>query len=190
MSTLNEEILNCTLCRQFLPHSPKPVIQFSASSKILIAGHAPGIKAHNSGIAFDDASGKRLREWLGVCPSEFYDAENFAILPMGFCYPGKGNSGDLPPRPECADKWREQVLAALSNVQLTIVLGQHAIKYHLPEEKGSLTDTVKNWQTHWPNLLALPHPSPRNNIWLKRNAWFERDVIPALKHQIRQVLKG
>ena len=187
---LLSEIEQCTHCSHKLPFPAKPIIQFTERSKILIAGHAPGIKAHESGIAFNDASGVRLREWLGVSESEFYDADNFAILPMGFCYPGRGKSGDLPPRPECAEKWRESVLAALNNVQLIIVLGQHAIKYHLPDEKGNLTDTVKNWQTHWPNVLPLPHPSPRNNIWLKRNVWFEQDVLPALKHQIRQVLKG
>lgn len=185
---LKQDISECSSCSNVLPFDPRPVVQFDAASKILIAGHAPGKRVHDSGVPFDDASGKRLREWLGVSNTEFYNSINFAILPMGFCYPGKGQSGDLPPRPECAEKWRLKVLSKLKEVQLVIVLGQHAIKYHLPNEKGNLTNTVQNWQAYWPNTIALPHPSPRNNIWLKRNPWFEADVLPILKQRIIRIL--
>lgn len=187
---LRDRITSCTVCAAGLPFAPKPILQFHSDAKILIAGHAPGKKAHESGVPFDDASGKRLREWLGVTETEFYDEKTFAILPMGFCYPGTGKSGDFPPRPECAEKWRESVLSALKGVQLTLVLGQHAIRYHMPDETGSLTDTVKNWQSYWPDVIALPHPSPRNNIWLKRHSWFEQDVLPKLKHRVLEILQA
>ena len=143
---------------------------------------------HESGVPFQDASGERLRAWMGVSPEVFFDASRVAILPMGFCYPGTGRSGDLPPRPECAETWREQLLASLPNLELMLAIGQYAQKYHLGlAQKGSLTETVRAWQEYWPALLPLPHPSPRNNVWLSKNPWFERTVLPRLRHRVREL---
>src|SRR5690554_4804693 len=178
----------CTLCEAQLPLGPRPVLQLHPQARILIAGQAPGLKVHKTGIPFDDASGERLREWLGVSASEFYDAKRIAIMPMGFCYPGKGKSGDLPPRPECAPKWREPLLQGLKNIQLTLVIGQYAMAYHLPSESRKVTEVVANWRAHWPEVVPLPHPSPRNNIWLKRNPWFAEQVIPLLQQRVRQII--
>jgi len=178
----------CTLCEAQLPLGPRPVLQLHPQARILIAGQAPGLKVHKTGIPFDDASGERLREWLGVSASEFYDAKRIAIMPMGFCYPGKGKSGDLPPRPECAPKWREPLLQGLKNIQLTLVIGQYAMAYHLPSESRKVTEVVANWRAHWPEVVPLPHPSPRNNIWLKRNPWFAEQVIPLLQQRVRQIV--
>ncbi|WP_288989101.1 uracil-DNA glycosylase family protein [uncultured Pseudoalteromonas sp.] len=186
---LIEQVSKCVICEPNLPLGARPVIQFNPNARILIAGQAPGIKVHETGVPFNDASGNRLREWLGLTRDEFYDANNIAILPMGFCYPGRGKSGDLPPRKECAPAWREQLLAALPNIELTIVLGKYAQAYHLPEtKKMPLTELVKSWREYWPNYLVLPHPSPRNNIWLKKNPWFEQDVLPELGKRISTIL--
>jgi uracil-DNA glycosylase family 4 len=183
---LIEQVSKCVICE---PLGARPVIQFNQNARILIAGQAPGIKVHETGVPFNDASGNRLREWLGLTRDEFYDANNIAILPMGFCYPGRGKSGDLPPRKECAPAWREQLLAALPNIELTIVLGKYAQAYHLPEtKKMPLTELVKSWREYWPNYLVLPHPSPRNNIWLKKNPWFEQDVLPELDKHVAAIL--
>jgi len=143
---------------------------------------------HESGIPFDDASGDRLREWMGVTRDEFYDPDLLAILPMGFCYPGTGKSGDLPPRPECAPAWRQQLLGHLPQLKVILVIGQYAQKYHLDEAKSSLTERVKDWRRYWPGVVPLPHPSPRNNIWLSRNPWFEEDLLPALRRRVGEVL--
>ncbi|MBB1336401.1 MULTISPECIES: uracil-DNA glycosylase family protein [unclassified Pseudoalteromonas] len=186
---LIDQVSKCVICEPHLPLGARPVIQFNPNARILIAGQAPGIKVHETGVPFNDASGNRLREWLGLTRDEFYDANNIAILPMGFCYPGRGKSGDLPPRKECAPAWREQLLAALPNIELTIVLGKYAQAYHLPEtKKMPLTELVKSWREYWPNYLVLPHPSPRNNIWLKKNPWFEQDVLPELGKRIATIL--
>ncbi|WP_165735945.1 uracil-DNA glycosylase family protein [Pseudoalteromonas sp. C8] len=186
---LIDQVSKCVICDPHLPLGARPVIQFNPNARILIAGQAPGIKVHETGVPFNDASGNRLREWLGLTRDEFYDANNIAILPMGFCYPGRGKSGDLPPRKECAPAWREQLLAALPNIELTIVLGKYAQAYHLPEtKKMPLTELVKSWHEYWPNYLVLPHPSPRNNIWLKKNPWFEQDVLPELGKRIATIL--
>lgn len=186
---LIEQVSKCVICEPHLPLGARPVIQFNPNARILIAGQAPGIKVHETGVPFNDASGNRLREWLGLTRDEFYDANNMAILPMGFCYPGRGKSGDLPPRKECAPAWREQLLAALPNIELTIVLGKYAQAYHLPEtKKMPLTELVKSWREYWPNYLVLPHPSPRNNIWLKKNPWFEQDVLPELDKHVAAIL--
>ncbi|PAJ76238.1 uracil-DNA glycosylase [Pseudoalteromonas sp. NBT06-2] len=188
--TLIKQVQGCTICEAHLPLGPRPVVQISAQSKVLIAGQAPGLKVHQSGTPFNDASGERLREWLGVDKNDFYDDKKFAILPMGFCYPGKAKSGDLPPRPECAVAWREQLLAELTNIELTIVIGQYAHAYHLPNASKKLTENVKNWQAYWPEMIALPHPSPRNNIWLKRNVWFENTLLPPLKQRVNEILSN
>jgi len=186
---LIEQVSKCVICEPHLPLGARPVIQFNPNARILIAGQAPGIKVHETGVPFNDASGNRLREWLGLTRDEFYDANNIAILPMGFCYPGRGKSGDLPPRKECAPAWRERLLAALPNIELTIVLGKYAQAYHLPEtKKMPLTELVKSWREYWPNYLVLPHPSPRNNIWLKKNPWFEQDVLPELDKHVAAIL--
>lgn len=187
---LKENVKQCDLCSVSLPLGPKPIIQLASGSKILIAGQAPGKKAHEKGLPFDDASGDRLRTWLGVSKAEFYDEAQFAILPMGFCYPGKVKTGDLPPLPECAVKWRTNLLEALSGIQLTIVLGQYAMAYHLPEERSGVTQAVIHWKQYWPNTIPLPHSSPRNNIWLKRHPWFEEEVLPSLKSRVRDILSA
>jgi uracil-DNA glycosylase len=185
---LFKKVRACTLCSQHLPLGPRPVVQISASARLLIAGQAPGRKVHETGVPFNDASGDRLRSWLGVSREVFYDATQIAILPMGFCYPGTGKSGDLPPRPECAPAWRLPLLSHLKNLQLTLVIGQYAMAYHLPNEKASLTEVVQAWRKHWPHVVPLPHPSPRNNLWLKRNPWFERDLIPVVQNQVTKLL--
>jgi uracil-DNA glycosylase len=187
-TTLIEEVHSCAICAPHLPHGVRPVLQINPKAKILIAGQAPGRIVHETGIPFDDASGKRLREWMGVTKNTFYDENKIAILPMGFCYPGSGKTGDLPPRFECAIEWREKLLKQFTQLQITLVIGQYAQSYHLPENKLSLTDTVKAWQDYWPNFLPLPHPSPRNNLWLKRNPWFESEVIPILQKRIIELL--
>lgn len=186
------------MCAAHLPLGPRPVLQVHRSAKILIAGQAPGRKVHESGVPFDDASGERLRAWLGVSRDTFYDPQQINILPMGFCYPGTGASGDLPPRPECAPAWRAKLLAHLQNIQLTVVLGQYALDFHLPAPTAVVTNTmpqtvtakVLDWRTHWPHIIALPHPSPRNNPWLKRNPWFEAELLPDLRSRVAQVLAG
>ena len=186
---LQRDIRACTLCAEHLPLGPRPVFQISRTARILIAGQAPGSKVHASGVPFDDASGDRLRDWLGLDRETFYDANRVTILPMGFCYPGTGKSGDQPPRPECAIAWREKILGELSAVKLTLVIGQYAMAWHLgPRAKATLTETVRAWREFSPALFPLPHPSPRNNIWLKKNPWFTRDVLPELRKQIKAAL--
>jgi len=189
---LIDQVRHCTLCAEHLPHGVRPVLQINSKAKILIAGQAPGRKVHESGIPFDDASGDRLREWMGISKETFYDDEQIAILPMGFCYPGTGKSGDLPPRPECALAWREKLLQQLPNLELVLAIGQYAQAYHLPKKKKTLTETVQCWQAYLekshPAVLPLPHPSPRNNIWLKRNPWFVDEVLPILKQRINKSL--
>ncbi len=188
-ATLREQIRQCTACTE-LPLGPRPVLQVHSRARILIAGQAPGRKVHATGIPFDDASGQRLREWMGIRPADFYDATRIAILPMAFCYPGTGRSGDLPPPPRCAQLWRAQLLDTLTEVQLTIVLGRHALGYHFDHSPPNLTDTVRDWQSTWPLKIALPHPSPRNNRWLARHPWFAGQVLPALQERVASVLAG
>lgn len=193
MVTLNvllEEVRSCTICAEHLPHGARPVLQAGSKARILIAGQAPGRRVHESGVPFADASGDRLRDWLGVSSEVFYDPLKFAILPMGFCYPGTGRSGDLPPRPECAPQWREKLLRRLRNLQLTLVIGEYAQAYHLPDASGSLTDRVQSWRDHWPDVAPLPHPSPRNNIWLRRNPWFEEELLPVLRTRVQEILES
>ena len=188
MQTLITQIKQCTLCKGQLPFEPKPIVQIGAQSKILIVGQAPGIKAHEKGLPFDDLSGDRLRDWLGVDKAQFYHPDNFAIVPMAFCYPGRGKSGDLPPIPLCAQTWREIILSKLEKVELTVILGKYVVNWHLNSTQP-ITELAKNWQALLKsNQLVLPHPSPRNNIWLKRNAWFETTVIPVLQKRVKVVL--
>jgi uracil-DNA glycosylase len=179
----------CEICKPHLLLGPRPVFQIAQTARILIVGQAPGRRVHETGIPFNDPSGERLRDWMGIDRGIFYDSSRIALLPMGFCYPGTGTSGDLPPRPECAQHWRQPLLNFLPNIMLTLVIGQYAHAWHLAtRQKASLTDTVKNWKEYWPDIIALPHPSPRNNIWLKRNPWFGQEILPALKDRIVQVL--
>jgi len=190
LPTLLNEVRQCTICAAQLPQGPRPVLQAAPSARILIAGQAPGRQVHASGVPFHDASGKRLREWMDIRVDQFYDPELVAILPMGFCYPGAGSSGDLPPRPECARHWREPLLRTLPSIELTLVIGQYAMAWHLPgESTKNVTDTVRDWRAHWPAVLPLPHPSPRNNIWLKANPWFEQEVVPELQARVRAALE-
>ena len=188
MTELLIDVRSCTLCAEHLPLEPKPILQIARQAPILLAGQAPGRKAHESGIPFDDASGQRLRQWLGMSGETFYDPTKVAILPMGFCFPGTGKSGDLAPRPECAPAWRQPLLSGLDNLQLTLVIGQYAMKYHLPERHRSVTAAVLDWRRYWPAIVPLPHPSPRNNRWLTTNPWFERELIPQLQTQISKIL--
>ena len=187
--SLLEEVRACTICAPYLPLGPRPILQLHPKARILITGQAPGRKVHDSGVVFDDASGNRLREWLGMTSDDFYDAEKVAIIPMGLCFPGSGKSGDLPPRPECAPAWRERLLGQLRALSLTVVLGKYAQAHHFGERSSSVTALVKSWRTYWPEKIPLPHPSPRNNRWLRRNPWFETDVLPALKGRVSEILE-
>jgi uracil-DNA glycosylase len=191
LQRLLREVRACTICTAHLPLPPRPVLQAGAVARVLIAGQAPGRKVAASGVPFDDASGDRLRAWMGIDKAAFYDPEFIAILPMGFCYPGTGASGDLAPRPECAATWRARLLEQLPALRLTLVIGTYAQAWHLkPAGTGAnLTATVGAWREQGARVLPLPHPSPRNNGWLQRNPWFEADVLPELKARVR-ALRG
>lgn len=189
LSNLLAEVRQCQLCRENLPLGPRPVVQADTSARILIVGQAPGRRVHETGIPFNDPSGQRLREWLGIDRETFYDQSRIALLPMGFCYPGTGASGDMPPRPECAPAWRPQLMAHLPNIELTLALGRYAQSYHFPGPNMSVTERAQAWQAYWPDKLALPHPSPRNNMWLRRNPWFEEEVIPLLRQRVAAILE-
>jgi uracil-DNA glycosylase len=188
LASLLTEVRACVLCAEHLPLDPRPVVQVHPLARILIAGQAPGRKVHETGVPFNDASGDRLRTWLGISREVFYDAKQVAILPMGFCFPGTGKAGDLPPRPECAPAWRAALLSRLKNLKLTLVIGQYAQAYHLPKEAASVTEAVQAWRKNWPHTVPVPHPSPRNNLWLKRNPWFEKELIPVLRTRVSEVL--
>lgn len=183
------EVRACTHCADVLPLGPRPVFQLDPQARILIAAQAPGRRVHETGLPFNDPSGDRLRTWLGVDCATFYDARKLALVPMGLCYPGTGKAGDLPPRPECAALWRAPLLATLQQLELTLVVGQYALAYHLPDAPKTLTETVRQWPRYWPDVLPLPHPSPRNNLWLRRNPWFEAEVVPVLRARVAEILK-
>ena len=188
---LLERITACRVCAAFLPLGPRPVVRISdPRARILVIGHAPGTKVHASGIPWDDVSGKRLRNWLGVEPETFYDEAKFASLPMGFCYPGRGAGGDNPPRPECAPLWHAPVLKTLPNIKLTLLIGSHALAYYLRERrKATLSETVAAWRDYEPSgFIPLVHPSPRNQMWLKRNPWFEAEMVPHLREKVASCL--
>ena len=190
LDQLVTEIRACTLCSPYLPLGPRPIIQVSQSAKILIVGQAPGSRVHETGIAFNDPSGDRLRDWMGIDKSVFYDETQIALVPMGFCFPGTGQSGDLPPRPECAQTWRDKLLQQLPHIALTIVVGQYAQAWHLKKQvKENLTETVRAWKEYAPLIIPLPHPSPRNNIWLKKNPWFEVEILSTLQAKVKSILQ-
>ncbi len=202
LERLTAEIHACRICRDKpigkpMPHEPRPVLIPSSTARILIASQAPGTRVHATGIPFNDASGDRLRDWLSVTRDEFYDPELFAIAPMGFCFPGQdAKGGDLPPRRECAPTWRAPLLALMPQIDLVLTIGLYAQAWHIGPARGaSLTETVKNWRqvyaaTSAPKVIALPHPSWRNTGWLKRNPWFEMELLPFLKTKIRNRLDG
>jgi uracil-DNA glycosylase len=189
MEKLLAEIRKCSVCKNHLPNKPRPIIQASTKSKILIIGQAPGQKVQDSGMPWDDKSGDELRRWLNVSKEQFYDTSLFALMPMGFCYPGKGTSGDLPPRPECAPLWHGNVLSQLKNIKLTILIGQYSQKYYLGRDfNPSITENIKNYKKFMPTYLPLVHPSPRNRIWQTKNPWFEKEVIPVLREKVGKIM--
>lgn len=189
-NALAREIVACTLCAEHLPLGPRPVVSFQRNSKVLIVGQAPGTRVHETGIPWNDPSGERLRAWLGVDAESFYDARNFAIVPMGFCYPGRAGSGDAPPRPECAQTWMQRVRDYFGELRLTLLIGSYAQAWYLGDRRAkTLTATVQRWRDYAPEFFVLPHPSPRNNIWLKKNPWFERETLPALRRATTRALQ-
>ena len=186
-ASLMKSVRACTLCDD-LALGPNPILQVHPQAKILIAGQAPGQKTHHKGIPFDDPSGDRLRDWLGVDRATFYDETRFGILPMPFCYPGTGKSGDLAPPRRCAERWRAELLGMMPNIELTLVIGQYALGWHLGDLQGkTLTQTVQQWRDYWPKRLPMPHPSPRNNRWLKNDPWFAEEVLPQLKGRVASI---
>ena len=189
LDQLLKDIRQCDICSQVLPLGPRPVLQASLNAQILVVGQAPGRRVHETGMPFNDPSGDRLRDWMGIDKEIFYNPNKLSIIPMGFCFPGTGKSGDLPPRKECADNWRASLMESLPSLELILIIGQYAIEWHLGKSrKKTLTETVKSWQEFWPEKIVLPHPSPRNNIWLKKNPWFEDEILPPLRKRIAEIL--
>jgi uracil-DNA glycosylase len=187
LDNLLKEVRACRICEAQLPLGPRPVLRASRSARILIVGQAPGTKVHQTGIPWNDPSGDRLRDWMQMNREHFYDEREIAIIPMGFCYPGKGKSGDLPPRPECATHWHERLLAGLPRLQLRLLVGKYAQDYYLGTKGQSLAHTVQDWRDYLPDYFPLPHPSPRNMRWFRLNPWFEAEVIPGLREQINLI---
>lgn len=189
LDALLRDIRACRICEAHLPLGPNPVLRASATARILVVGQAPGTKVHATGIPWNDASGERLRAWMGVDRDTFYDESRIAIVPMGFCYPGRGKGGDKPPRPECARTWHPQLIPMLANVRLTLLIGQYAQAYFLRERRrDSLTHTVRAFADYLPDFIPTVHPSPRNQGWLKRHPWFERDLLPVLRERVHDLL--
>jgi uracil-DNA glycosylase len=189
MKKLLTEIRNCRVCEPFLETGVNPVMTASKKSRIIVIGQAPGRKVHASGVPWDDASGDNLRNWMGLDKSVFYDADLLALMPMGFCYPGSGKSGDLPPRPECAPLWHSKLLRLMPEIKLILLVGQYAQHAYLGDNADkTLTGTVRNFRQYLPRYLPLPHPSPRNNIWQAKNAWFGQEVLPELKQAVINAL--
>jgi uracil-DNA glycosylase len=191
LDTLLTAIRDCRVCESHLPLGSRPVLQAGETARILIVGQAPGARVHATGIPWDDPSGDRLRNWMGISADAFYDRAQVAIMPMGFCYPGRGKGGDSPPRPECAQLWHESLLARLPAIELTLLVGSYAQRHFLGRRcKTSLTETVRSWTDYAPDYFPLPHPSPRNQPWLARNQWLERDLVPALRIRVRALLES
>ncbi|HJO87485.1 MAG TPA: uracil-DNA glycosylase family protein [Rhodospirillales bacterium] len=192
MHDLLKEVRACEICAPDLPLGPRPTVVAKSSAKIMIIGQAPGTKVHETGIPWSDPSGDRLRNWLRVTREIFYDGSKIAIMPMGFCYPGRlERGGDNPPRPECAPAWHEKILAGLPDIKLTLLVGMYAQKYYLAEQnKKTLTETVRHWQEFAPAMIPTPHPSWRTTAWLKKNLWFEAELLPVLQQKVRKLLEG
>lgn len=191
MQKLLSEISACEVCKAHLPLGPRPIVTAHPDSKIIIIGQAPGTKVHQTGVPWDDPSGKQLRKWLGVSDEVFYDETKIALVPMGFCYPGKGKGGDLPPRTECAPLWHQKLWDNMPNLELIILIGTYAQNYYLKGKKEkNLTETVKNFHAYSPNYFPLPHPSPRNRFWLTKNPWFEEKAVPELKEKVSKIIVG
>ena len=189
LDMLLTQIRACRICEASLPMEPKPILRANASARLLVVGQAPGTLVHGSGIPWSDASGMRLRGWLGLDRDAFYNEANIAIVPMGFCYPGRGASGDLPPRPECSKTWHHRLLPLLPNISLVLAIGQYAQAYFLGDQrKKTLTDTVKAWEEYAPRYFPLPHPSPRNIGWFRHNPWFDDEAVPALRKRVAATL--
>jgi len=188
LDNILDQIRHCEICKDHLLAGPRPIIQAHSQAKLMIIGQAPGTKVHETGIPWNDPSGERLRRWLDLDSETFYDPQKIAIMPMGLCYPGKGKSGDLPPRPECAPQWHHQVLPLLPNIGMTLVIGQYAQNYYLNNKPKALTETVRAWRQWAPRYIPMPHPSPRNTLWLKKNPWFEEDVVPYIREYVHQHL--
>jgi uracil-DNA glycosylase len=183
------DIRRCKICEACLPHPPRPVVRAASSAKIIIIGQAPGSKVHESGVPWQDQSGSRLREWTGLDETTFYDASRVALMPMGFCYPGAADGADLPPRPECAPLWHPRVLTLLPKIRLTLLVGIHAQTYYLRKQaKTTMTETVRAFSAFGPAQFPLPHPSWRSTGWMRRNPWFEEEVLPALRRNVRSAL--
>lgn len=188
LTNLLGEVRSCNVCIAHLPAGPRPIVQMDTTASIVIIGQAPGRRVHESGVPWDDPSGVRLRAWLDLTPEQFYDPTKVAILPMGFCYPGSTKSGDLPPRPECAPLWHDQLLDHLPEERLEVIIGVYAQKRYIVEPGKNLTATVSNWKSYLPRQVVMPHPSPRNQAWFTKNSWFEEEVIPAVQTRVRQVV--
>jgi len=189
MDALLAEIRSCRACAVHLPLGPRPIVQASAGARLLIVGQAPSMTVHTTGVPWNDKSGEQLRRWLGIDRELFYDATRIAIMPMGYCYPGRGKSGDLPPRRECAELWHARLLAEMKHVELTLLVGQYAQRHFLGKAgKASVTETVEAFADYAPRFIPLPHPSPRNTGWFKHHPWFESDVLPVLRERVHQAL--
>lgn len=190
LAALLTDIRACAHCAAHLPLGPRPVVQAAATARLLIIGQAPGTRVHETGVPWNDPSGERLREWTGIAPETFYDPAIVAIMPMGFCYPGKvAGGGDLPPRPECAPLWHARLRAQMPDIRLTLLVGQYAHKAYLPKGSGSLTAAVRDFGAHLPALFPLPHPSWRSTGWMRRNAWFEARTLPILRDRVDAALR-
>lgn len=188
MSELLAEVRSCRLCANALPLGPRPVLSINPAARVLIIGQAPGTWVHRTGVPWNDPSGDRLRDWMGIQSAEFYDDSRVAIMPMGFCYPGRGPGGDLPPRPECAPRWHAALLARMPAIRCTLLIGHYALSAYRPELRGGVGQRVSQWRSYAPTFFLLPHPSPRNRRWLAQRPWFEADVVPALKTAVRDCL--
>ena len=189
LDRLFAEVRACTVCAPHLPLGPRPVVRGHASARLLITSQAPGTRVHETGLSFNDRSGDRLREWLGIDRETFYDESRIAIIPMGFCYPGRGTGGDLPPRRECAPLWHDRIIERLPRVELILLVGSYAISYYLgAAAKGTMTETVAAWRNYLPRYLPLPHPSWRTTAWERRNPWFEAELLPELRRRMAALL--